>query len=1118
MSNNALSSIEAFVIRWGSSGAAERANYGLFLTELCGVLGVASPEPTKPDEAENAYVFEKSVIFHHGDGSTSTGRIDLYKRNCFVLEAKQGSESARQRNGAESLVEKPNKGRKKGTAVRGTKGWDDAMLAARGQAEQYARALPADEGRPPFLVIVDVGYSIELYSEFSRSGGTYVPFPDARSHRILLRDLEKEEAMKTLRLVWSDPLALDPTRRSAKITRGIAEKLAVLAKSLEASGYSPERASAFLMRIIFTNFAEDVNLIPKNSFTELLEGLRGNTGIFPDMISALWTTMANGGFSPILKQKLLRFNGGLFESAEALPVTDEQLELLIEASKADWREVEPAIFGTLLERALDPRERHKLGAHYTPRAYVERLVLPTIIDPLRAEWQATQAAAVTLAKAGDIDEALAEVRLFHEKLCQTRVLDPACGSGNFLYVTLEHMKRLEGEVLRSLEDFGEMQPRFLTVDPHQLLGIEVNPRAAAIADLVLWIGYLQWHFRTSGAAAPQEPVLKKFRNIENRDALLSDDAPGAKSPGVQAVWPESDFIIGNPPFLGKLHLLTTLGEEYIGALRKAYKGEVPDGADFVLYWWYRAARLASEGRIKRFGFITTNSITQPYNRRVVAQARRRQPPIHLAFAIPDHPWVDSTTSAAVRIAMTVGETGTGTGVLARVIEEMPGEDDIRDVELQSDEGLIHANLRLGANVADAQPLKANSLVSGTGLLLGSRGFILTAEEAETFRRESPAAQKLIYPLKGGSDLTDESPRNLFVIDTDGWLLEDLRRQAPAIFQRLLERVYQERQKNRDPKLRENWWLFRRSNAKVRTAVAGLRRFIATTETAKHRVFTFLRGDEKAEHTVVHIALDDAFFLGVLSSVIHTTWALEAGGTLEDRPRYNKTLCFDPFPFPDCTEDQKARIREIAQQLDEHRKERQALHPQISITEMYNVLELLRAKEDSASLEEIVETLSVAEKTIYEQALVLTLKHYHDALDAAVFDAYGWPDILSEEEILDRLVALNSDRSAEELRGKVRWLRPEFQSKGVVHQGSLETGADEDNLSVVTKGEKIPWPTGLAEQAKAVRKALQSRGSKVTPPELAKSFSRAKVDRIAELLETLVSLGQAREVEGGKFVA
>jgi hypothetical protein len=312
------------------------------------------------------------VTFHNGDGSTSTGRIDLYKRGCFVLEAKQGSDPARgtaQPSGGTSETSRRGRTRR-GTAVRGTSGWDVAMRRARGQAEQYVRALPPSEGNPPFLVVVDVGHTFELYSDFSRAGKTYVPFPDARGHRIHLEDLSKEEARERLRRVWTDPLSLDPSRHSARVTRAAAEKLAALARSLEEAGYAPERVANFLMRAIFTMFAEDVRLIPAGSFTEALADVRRRgVEIFPGMIGSLWATMNTGGFSPVIRGQVIEFNGGLFEECEALPLDEGQLALLIAAGRADWKEVEPAIFGTLLERALNPRERHRLGAHYTPRVF-----------------------------------------------------------------------------------------------------------------------------------------------------------------------------------------------------------------------------------------------------------------------------------------------------------------------------------------------------------------------------------------------------------------------------------------------------------------------------------------------------------------------------------------------------------------------------------------------------------------------------------------------------------------------------------------------------------------------------------------------------------------------------
>ena len=965
--------ITDFLRRWEASGAAERANYQLFLSELCDLLGVPRPDPTVPDDRDNGYVFERAVTFRHGLGLTSTGRIDLYRRGCFVLEAKQGSDRAGDDQPLLVREDDPawTTGRR-GTAVRGTRGWDVAMLKAKGQAEQYARALPVEEGWPPFLVVVDVGHAIELYSEFSRTGKAYLPFPDPGNYRFLLADLAKAEVRERLRLVWTDPQFLDPSRQSAKATREVADRLALLAKSLEQAGHKPEQVGNFLKRCLFTMFAEDVGLLPERSFGDLLESLRGKADAFAPMAESLWATMRDGGFSPVLREKVLRFNGGLFEDPSALPVGEEQLALLAKAARADWQAVEPAIFGTLLERALVPEERHNLGAHYTPREYVERLVLPTVVEPLRADWEAVLAAAVTLDGQGDRKGAAALVKEYHGKLCNVRVLDPACGSGNFLYVTFEHLKRLEGEVLNALAGFGETQGSLdlagSTVDPHQLLGLEVNPRAAAIADMVLWIGYLQWHFRTRGHVLPPEPVIKKFRNVVCRDAVLEWDAvePVANDDGTpatrwdgkttkahpvtgeqvpdeaaqvpvlrylgarQAEWPEADFVVGNPPFLGKQNIRPALGDGYVEVLRKAW-ADVPDSADFVMYWWHRAAELTRQGKLRRFGFITTNSITQTFNRKVierhlspspspppikgggsritpsplVGEGRGEGGQLSLAFAIPDHPWVDSADGAAVRIAMTVGKPASegDEGLLATVTTERGGDGEGIDVELVMRQGVLHADLRVGANVASAQALRANADISGTGYILGGRGFVLTAEEADRFRQQGAEVARLIYPLFNGDDIVGK-PRHVQVIDAYGFTEDQLRRETPTLWQHLYDRVYPERQINRDPKLRANWWLFRRSNELIRSATAGLHRFIVTPETAKHRVFTFINAGSRPEHRLICIANDNAYVLGILSSRVHVTWALTAGGTLEDRPVYNKTRCFEPFPFPAASDDQK----------------------------------------------------------------------------------------------------------------------------------------------------------------------------------------------------------------------
>jgi hypothetical protein len=545
--------------------------------------------------------------------------------------------------------------------------------------------LPSSEGWPPFLVVVDVGHSVELFADFSLTGKAYLPFPGPRSFRILLEDLGIPDIRERLREVWLDPHSLDPSRERARVTREVAVKLATLARKLELE-FTPKEVAEFLTRCIFTSFAEDVGLLPKRGWMNLLESLHDDEKNFPPVVESLWKTMNDGGFSPILRRDVLQFNGGLFESTRALPLTRDQIHLLIEAANSRWRDVEPAIFGTLLERALDKPERRALGAHYTPRAYVERLVLPTIVEPLRDDWRSTQAVITKLLAANDQIGAIESARQFHRKLCAVRVLDPACGSGNFLYVALEHLKRLEGEVLDTLHSLGESQQALehmgLTVDPHQLLGIEVNPRAAVIADLVLWIGYLQWHFKTRGDVQPPIPVVRNFHNVKEADALITwtkreaaVDENGAtvtvwdrvtlkehpttgelvpdetarvplyEYSGVRkAKWPDADFVVGNPPFIGGKDIRAWHGDGYALAIRSAYD-EVPESADFVMYWWQRAAELARAGKLLRFGFVTTNSITQVFDRRVVAQnLNATKDPISIVFAIPDHPWLKALSS------------------------------------------------------------------------------------------------------------------------------------------------------------------------------------------------------------------------------------------------------------------------------------------------------------------------------------------------------------------------------------------------------------------------------------------------------------------------------------------
>ena len=740
--------LAAFVAKWAESSASERANKDAFLLELCDVLGVPRPDAATGDRDRDHYVFERDAVVSHEGGKLTVGKIDLYKEGCFLLEAKQGSEAG---------------DRRVGTARRNTPAWNIAMRDAYGQALGYARTF---DQPPPFLVICDIGHCFDVYSAFDGSGD-YRPFPDAQSSRLHLADLAKH--VESLRAVFVDPLSLDPSTRAAKVTREVAGHLADLARELEDAGYAPELVAKFLMRCLFTMFAEDVGLLPERIFTDALEReWLPNPEKFPLGMQSLWAAMNEGLFFGFVG-KLLRFNGGLFSEQGTLPLTKLHLELLLEAARCNWAEVEPAIFGTLLERALDARERHALGAHYTPRAYVERLVKPTIEEPIRAEWAIVQAEARQLVNAGKVKQADKVVRSFHDRLCRIRVLDPACGSGNFLYVTLDLFKRLEDEVLKFVSDLSDstmmLEGDAITVTPAQFHGIEIKRWAKEITELVLWIGYLQWHHRTHGRVPPREPVLQDYRNIEFRDAVLAydreeivrdehgrpvtrwdghtmkkslvtgEDVPDESALELQkrfvnprrAMWPDADFIIGNPPFVGNKRMRSVLGDGYVDALRAAHD-DVPETSDYVMYWWNHAATLVHAGKLRRFGLITTNSITQTFNRGVVQRHLESKDSLAIAFAIPDHPWVDCETGAAVRIAMTVGEAGSHAGRLLEVIGESDSGEDHVDVLFAARIGQIHPDLSVGPDVIGARALDSNERLSYQGPILVGEGFRLTVED------------------------------------------------------------------------------------------------------------------------------------------------------------------------------------------------------------------------------------------------------------------------------------------------------------------------------------------------------------------------------------------------------
>ncbi|HVG45668.1 MAG TPA: DNA methyltransferase, partial [Longimicrobium sp.] len=746
--------LRALAEKWDAVPAAERANFQSYATELCAALGVELPRPRG-----TGYEFEYPVTTTgRHTGKDTTNYIDLYRQGHFILEGKHT-------HAAEA-------------------GEDRAMGKAYGQAKGYAGDVA--HGPPPYLMVMNVGRTLLVWD---RWGGNYGGVNAAR--RIDLRSLwQRDDEIELLRAVWENPESLNPAVRGRVVTREVAERLAKLSASLEGRGIDGERVARFLMRCVFTMFAEDVGLLADKPFQTAIQDYHDDPDEFAAVMTELWKAMDAGTRFGL--RRLLRFNGHFFAEAEVLPLDRADLAVLADAARADWRQVEPTIFGTLLTRALDPAERHRLGAEFTPREYVERVVRQTVDVPLRERWAPVQAHAAELTaskRKKDRDAALGELRGFHEWLRGLRFLDPACGSGNFLYVTLHMVKRLELEVLRAIEEItGNPELGLDEVGPWQFHGIEIKAWAREIAELTLWIGYHQFWMEHHKGVNPPEPVLKDTGTLEQRDAVLAYDEvveipeksrldptprivhpvtgklvpdPNARLPyyeyrgARQAEWPEADFIVGNPPYLGAFRQREILTDGYVDALRSAY-GELPDTADLVMYWWSKAAISVAGGRTTRAGLITTNTITQPQNRAIVKAASAKG--ARIVWAVPDHPWIDEGDSAAVRVAMTVVSRTADSSKLIRV--------DLNANVMSEEVGTrLDADFSRYTDVSAAAQvrLSANKYLSSRGIAILGEGFVLDAAEAKRLRSWSPKNSEIVRPLRNGKDLT-QRPRDVYVID------------------------------------------------------------------------------------------------------------------------------------------------------------------------------------------------------------------------------------------------------------------------------------------------------------------------------------------------------------------
>ena len=683
--------------------------------------------------------------------------------------------------------------------------------------------------------------------------------------------------------------------------------------------------------------------------------------------------MAGGGLFGAAR--VAHFNGDLFNTVDTVEFSRAALGKLLEATERDWRNIDPSIFGTLFERALDATKRSQLGAHYTDKDDIMLVVDPVVMEPLRREWETVRGRVSDLLTEDNPDGARIHLEAFRQRLFDMSVLDPACGSGNFLYLALRSLLDLEKEVINfdAAQDWGSMpteeRPGLLPrVRPDQMMGLETNPYAVELARTALWIGFIQWH-QANGFPYTHQPILTSLVSIRQRDAILASwdtDAP------LEPEWPDAECIIGNPPFLGGKRLRAELGDEYVDSLFRTYRGRMPAEADLVCYWFEKARVMLDQGGTKRVGLLATQGIRGGANRRVL-QRIKQSGDIFLAWS--DHPWI--LDGAAVHISIVGFDDGSETN------RQLDGE------AVQS----INANLTSGVDLTAAVKLPGNLGAAFMGDTKGGPFDIPDALAQEMLATPNPDGRRnsdVVKPWVNGRDITDRS-RNMWIVDF-GDMPEDQAALYEVPFEYAKAQVRPSRISNKRQLYAKYWWLHMEPRPGMRKAFEGLDRYIVTPRVSKHRLFVWLDKRTLPDSATIAIARDDDYAFGVLHSRFHELWALAMGTQLESRPRYTPTTCFETFPFPEPGEDEREAIAEATARLNELREG--WLNPATDNDQPALTGNALRQR-----------TLT----NLYNDRPTW-LANIHDALDAAVAAAYGWNADLTDEEVLERLLALNYHRA------------------------------------------------------------------------------------------------------------
>ncbi|MEK7457224.1 MAG: DNA methyltransferase [Pseudomonadota bacterium] len=959
-----------FLTKWRQNELKERSASQSHFIDLCALLGV--PDPVSDDPKGEWFTFEK------GASKTSGGEgwADVWRKGCFAWEYK----------GRHANLDKANS-----------------------QLLQYAVALE----NPPLLIVSDMN-RIVIRTNWTNTV--------QEKHEFALEDLIDGEVRDRLKAAFVNPDAFKPRKSRQELTEETAGEFAGLAQRLRDRGHEAHQVAHFVNQLVFCMFAEDVGLLPDNLFTKMLDVSRRDPAEFAANASTLFGAMAHRG-GKVGFTAIEWFNGGLFEDDHVLPVSIDDIDQLRGAAARDWSQIDPSILGTLFERGLDPAKRSQLGAHYTDRDKIMMIVRPTIIEPLEAEWaqalakmtalieNAPRQTAEKLLRGPELAKrtrALTEAGAIHnafiESMANFRVLDPACGSGNFLYVALRALKDIEHRANLDAEALG--LPRgFPRVGPECVLGLELNPYAAELARVSVWIGEIQW-MRRNGFDAAKNPILRPLNTIECRDAVLNMD-------GTRAEWPKADVVIGNPPFLGDKKMIRELGEDYVNRLRSAFAGKVPGGANLVCYWFEQTKALIDRRDATRAGLVTTNAIRTGADRRVL-ELLSSSAEIYDAWS--DEPWV--IDGASVRVSIVCVATVAHIKRLdGKVVEN-----------ITSALSQFHQPM--------PTPIRKNARTSFTGTFLNGP-FEVETETAEAWLKAprnvaGHANRDVLRLTANGQDILQRGDRK-WLLDFGASLPEQEAALYEAPFEYAREHIKPFRQRKneagqfevRRPNHRERWWIHAEARPGMRRALEGLPRFIVTPMVSSTRVFCFLDASFLPNQKLVVFPKADDTTLGLLSSIFHEVWTLEYCSWIGagNDPTYGTQSVYQTFPFPedltpdipasDYAADPRAQaVAAAAARLNELREN--WLNPDDLIQREPEVVpgypDRILPKDEEAAKELKKRTLT----NLYN-VRPQWLANAHAALDEAVAEAYGWGDdwragLLTDEEILARLFELNQQRA------------------------------------------------------------------------------------------------------------